>query len=132
MASALSNYANMLVNQRLEGAEQLLRRALDNVPAGTLAYAQADTWAELGRQGRHPEAVEWATRAAAIFREHDEHRELFITLRNLAGHFVDARRFDEAARAFEEAHDLILEQRHEQLDEYMTRRIRRGPGPLRR
>jgi CHAT domain-containing protein len=126
MALALNNYANMLVDHELEGAEPLLARALAHAPRDSQGHAvAADNMAsEMERQGRHEEAVGWATDATDAFRKfvRDEGRsdfrqDLFIALRNLSRHLANVGRRAEAAEVFEEAHDLIHELRLEQLDE---------------
>jgi tetratricopeptide (TPR) repeat protein len=119
MAAALSNHAHMLIVNDLEGAEPLLRRALNHAPAGTFyAAAAADNMGlELERQGRHGEAAEWARRSVDAFRALQQPHHVFVALRNLARHLADAGRLTESGPVFEEAHDLIHSLRRAEVDE---------------
>jgi CHAT domain-containing protein/tetratricopeptide (TPR) repeat protein len=117
--AALSNYANMLIGNDIEGAEPLLRRALDHTEPDTPYYGSAadNLGMELERQGRHDEAADWAQRSVDAFRARDQPYDVFTALRNLARHLRYAERPAEAAEAFEAAHDLIHELRRAHIDE---------------
>ena len=118
MAATLSNYANLLIREEMEGAESLLRRAEQNV-GDHERYAASifDNLAlEMSRQGRHAEAVSWGEQAIAAFERLDSPYELFISLRNLASNLFAGDRAQEAGRVYVRAHDLIHELRARDLD----------------
>jgi len=118
-AAALSNYALMLTNLGLEGAEPLLRRGLKHTPEGSVYQsAIADNLgSELGRQGRHAEAVPWARIAADGFAARGQPFDHFTSLVNLSRHLAAAGRDEDAGATFTEAHDLIRELRRAQIND---------------
>jgi CHAT domain-containing protein len=117
-AAALSNAGNALLRNGLEGAEGLLREALQLLPqaGGRFASAADNMASELGRQARFAEAADWSDRAIAAFAaEGDEYNE-FIALINMAHLTRGTDHEDRGVRAFERAHDLIIDYRQRLLD----------------
>jgi CHAT domain-containing protein/tetratricopeptide (TPR) repeat protein len=117
--AALSNYANILINRDMEGAEQLLREALENLSPDSKYYPSAvDNLAgELLRQGRYLEAVPYSEQAVAGFVASRRSYDAYLSLRTLARVLAAADRKAESAEAFGRAHDLIRDLRREEVVE---------------
>jgi tetratricopeptide (TPR) repeat protein len=118
-AAALSNYALMLTNLGIEGAEPLLRRGIEHTPEGSMyrSVIADNLGSELGRQGRPAEAASWARLAADGFAAQNKPFDRFTALVNLSRHLAAAGDGEEAGAAFTEAHDLIHSLRSAQIND---------------
>jgi tetratricopeptide (TPR) repeat protein len=118
-AAALANYANMLLNRDIEGAEPILREGLRDVEPGNQYYLSiVDNLAgELHRQGRYSEAVDYSRTAVSGFLADGLRYDAYLALRTLARVLAGADRMDESADAFVQAHDLIRDLRRAEVDD---------------
>jgi tetratricopeptide (TPR) repeat protein len=118
-SAVLMNYANMLLNRDIEGAEPLLREALGRIDRGSQGYpsTMSNLAAELARQGRYPEAVQCGEAAVELFLATGRSHDAFLAMRTLARALAGAGRADESGAIFTRAHDLIRDLRRSAIDE---------------
>jgi CHAT domain-containing protein/tetratricopeptide (TPR) repeat protein len=118
-AAALTNYASMLTDNGIEGAESLLRDARRDVEPGSRYYPMvADNLAaELGRQGRYGEAVEYSEAAVSGYLAVGLTRDAHISLRMHSRLLAAAGRMEESTDAFIRAHDLIWDLKQAEIDD---------------
>lgn len=107
-ATVLQNHALTATRHGLDGAEDLLRRALEvaELPETLRGVVSDNLAVELSRQGRYDEAARHAEEAAGLLDAAGAHHDAYKAWMNLADIHRRAGRKDDCGAAFTRAHDL--------------------------